>query len=152
MSRFLATAMLMAVLPGCGSGLPGHVSESVEPRYDSDPPTGGKHYSRPAAPGFYTTPQRYGHLVHFLEHGGVVLYYDPARLTSDEIQTLRTIVGSYPFAFGGLIGTPRPDPAHVVIATAWGQILRMETFDVSQIQLFISAHRDKGPESRGNVQ
>ncbi|MBW3595165.1 MAG: DUF3105 domain-containing protein [Actinobacteria bacterium] len=47
--------------------------------YNSNPPTSGPHYDRPADPGFYEPssaiePER---LVHNLEHGQVVIWYRP---------------------------------------------------------------------------
>ena len=43
--------------------------------YNSTPPTSGPHYSNLVGWGVYDEPQRYEHLIHNLEDGGVVVYY-----------------------------------------------------------------------------
>ena len=46
--------------------------------YNSTPPTSGPHYGNLVAWGIYDEPQRYEHLVHNLEDGGVIVYYQCA--------------------------------------------------------------------------
>jgi len=50
--------------------------------YNSNPPTNGPHWGvgdlAPVATGFYDTPQEPEAVIHNLEHGQIVLYFDPA--------------------------------------------------------------------------
>lgn len=77
-----------AVLAGVGADKAGcedieeHEIEGQEhvdapPPYQTNPPTSGNHLATPAAPGFYDEPINPGTLVHNLEHGQVVFWYDP---------------------------------------------------------------------------
>lgn len=54
-----------------------HVSSGATPEYDTDPPTSGPHYEVPAPTGFYEQPIPRETLVHNLEHGQIVIWYDP---------------------------------------------------------------------------
>ena len=58
--------------------------------YNSTPPTSGPHYGTPADAGFYPNPLPPEQLVHNLEHGQIVIWYDPSapESTLDGIQAL----------------------------------------------------------------
>jgi hypothetical protein len=58
--------------------------------YNSSPPTSGPHYGTPADAGFYPNPLPPEQLVHNLEHGQIVIWYDPSapESTIDGIQAL----------------------------------------------------------------
>ncbi|HEX6989280.1 MAG TPA: DUF3105 domain-containing protein, partial [Bacillota bacterium] len=64
-----------------------HVAEGTEIEYRTSPPTSGPHYDRPASPQFYEPGQvpAAGHLVHNLEHGHIVIYYDPDRTSQEAL-------------------------------------------------------------------
>lgn len=54
----------------------GHVEGPVE--YETTPPSAGPHAPAPGSTGFFDTPQPAEPFVHNLEHGQIVLWYDPA--------------------------------------------------------------------------
>ncbi|MFN2389080.1 MAG: DUF3105 domain-containing protein [Actinomycetota bacterium] len=58
--------------------------------YSTTPPTSGDHYATPAEPGFYPTALPPEQLVHNLEHGMIVIWYDPdaPRATIEKIEQL----------------------------------------------------------------
>src|SRR5262245_59267371 len=68
----------------------GHVQpgESHTP-YNSDPPTSGEHYPVPAQAGFYTEALPDEQLVHNLEHGYVIIWYNCDDLTSTQCEQLQ---------------------------------------------------------------
>src|SRR5258708_5258310 len=68
-----------------------HLPDGTSITYNSNPPAGGNHYATPAHAGFYETPPADGYLVHSLEHGAVILWYNPKLLTTDEISKLKEI-------------------------------------------------------------
>ena len=51
------------------------IGEQHEP-YNSDPPTSGPHYAQPAQAGFYDEALPDEQLVHNLEHGYIVIWYN----------------------------------------------------------------------------
>ena len=70
--------------------------------YDSSPPTSGPHWPIFADPGFYTVELPPEELVHNLEHGQIVVWYDPD--VPSEIQTaLERLVARNP---GAIVAAP----------------------------------------------
>lgn len=124
-----------------------HVDPSTTPVYNTDPPTSGPHYPTPTEPGFYTTEQRPGHLVHALEHGNVVIYYDPARVTPADLDSLKALASNHKGDFDGIAVTPRSDPRYPIILTAWRAMLRLDAYDPAQIQAFLDIFLGRGPEN-----
>ena len=54
----------------------GHPASGHSTRYDDPFPTSGPHNPDWVLPGFYDRPQPPSKLVHALEHGNVVIYYE----------------------------------------------------------------------------
>lgn len=127
-----------------------HVAPPQRVTYGTDPPTSGPHYGEWTQPGFYgqaENPQLPEYLVHALEHGNIVAYYDPQRATPETIAYLREQARRYRGTWDGFIAVPRPDPEHEVILTAWTRMLRMQTLDTALADRFIDAYRGRGPEN-----
>jgi hypothetical protein len=126
--------------------------------YSSLPATSGPHWdpSGIANWGVYTTPQPETQLIHNLEHGGIVIWYDPEALTVEAIDALTDFVntqtssgvsGRYKFILSPWGGTdPLPAP---VVATAWRWLLELQTADVDAIDEFARAHYGNAPEPGG---
>lgn len=121
-----------------------HVAAPVT--YKTDPPTSGPHYPVPASPGFYTEVQPAEALVHSLEHGNIVMYYDPEDTPAEVVEQLKAYVSQYPGDWDGVIATPREQEEDVVL-TAWRQKLAMPTWDKGLAERFIDAFRGRGPEN-----
>ena len=60
----------------------GHVPETTTVKYNSNPPTSGKHYEVWTKAGVYGKSTADGHLVHSLEHGYVIVSYNCAKTFS----------------------------------------------------------------------
>jgi Protein of unknown function (DUF3105) len=124
--------------------------------YSSLPATSGPHWGTPAAWGVYTTPLPESQAIHNLEHGGIVIWYDPAALTVENIDALANhvetqnasgISGRYKFILSPWGGSePLPAP---VVATAWRWSLELQTADIDAIDEFARAHYGRSPEPNG---
>lgn len=53
-----------------------HLPEGSKVEYKFNPPTSGDHYPSWITKGFYDTPRADGYLVHSLEHGYIIIWYD----------------------------------------------------------------------------
>ena len=62
--------------------------------YSSTPPTSGCHLDSPADWGPYTSPQNPVQLIHNLEHGGIVIWYQPGAVEADEVAALTDFVST----------------------------------------------------------
>ncbi|MDQ3941441.1 MAG: DUF3105 domain-containing protein [Actinomycetota bacterium] len=87
------------------------------PPYNSDPPTSGPHHATPAETGFYQEPLAPETLVHNLEHGQIVIWYNPDAegIVPRQVQAL---VEQEPIA---TVGAPYSglDPDVGLVLTAW---------------------------------
>jgi hypothetical protein len=171
----LGLVLLLGGEPGPGTQLPddgtAHVGQGVDCRtapqtdpncgtdpYSSVPAASGPHWGSPAGFdwGVYTTPQPEAALIHNLEHGGIVIWYDPERLDADGIDALTRYVdaqvatgvsGRYKFILSPW-GESEPLPAPVV-ATAWRYVLPLETADTDTIGEFARSRYQRSPEPGG---
>jgi hypothetical protein len=125
-------------------GLAQHVPQGSSVDYRTDPPTTGAHYPTPSAPGYYERPQLPGNLVHALEHGNIVIYYD--RLSSEAMESLKGWANRFQDQWAGVIVTAMPGIGEEIILTAWTQELRLEKFDAASAAAFIDRFRGRGPE------
>jgi hypothetical protein len=103
----------------------------------------------------YATPANESQLIHNLEHGGIVIWYDPSLDAASvdtlvryvETQTASGVSGRYKFIltpWGGAdpLGSP-------VVATAWRYTLELETADTGAIGEFARARYGRSPEPNG---
>lgn len=118
----------------------------THPAYNSDPPTSGWHYDTPLASGFHEQPAADELVVHNLEHGHVVIFYDCSKLTDcqrskEQLQQLAERYRNWKVTI-----VPRQNADAAIAVAAWGRLDKLENFDEERITAFISAWRDRGPE------
>lgn len=124
-----------------------HVSAS-ELNFKTDPPTSGAHLPSAASAGFYSEKIQPGLLVHSLEHGGVVIYYDPARLSSDAERSLRAFVKAHFEMWASVLAVPSPVHYEApFILTAWTKMLKLENYDAHVVHAFLAEYLGRGPEN-----
>lgn len=133
-----------------------HVEPGTDPGpYNSDPPTSGRHYAAEYNAGFYDegspqTAEAYpeGYLVHNLEHGYVVFWYNCSLLDEAGCTGLKGQIKQVMSDFDGtkLIAFPRSSLDVTLAMTSWGRIQRFETFDPVLAGTFVRNNRNKAPE------
>jgi uncharacterized protein DUF3105 len=136
-----------------------HIAEGVpHDPYNSDPPTSGPHYAQPAEAGFYDVAPADENLVHSMEHGYVIIWYNCEKYTFGTCDDLKAKVRDTMSRAGvslisstlKLIAVPRPSMPQVLALTAWGRIDKLEQFNATEITDFIKAFRDTlAPEPGG---
>lgn len=134
-----------------------HIAEnSPKPEYTSNPPTSGPHYATPAGQGFYDKDvPKDETLVHNLEHGYIILWYDCSKLDQSQCDTLKSQVQDAVIRAAlskfvpskKLITAARKDFGATIALTSWGRILKLDKYDATAIDTFILEWRDKSPES-----
>jgi hypothetical protein len=125
-------------------GLEQHVPQGSSVYYRTNPPTTGAHYPTPSDPGYYETLQLPGNLVHALEHGHIVVYYD--RPSSEVIRSLKDWASRFQDRWAGVIVAPMPGIGQGIILTAWTKELRLGKFDAASAAAFMDRFRGRGPE------
>lgn len=114
-------------------------------RYNDTFPTSGPHNQVWVRPGTYSERQLPTMLVHALEHGNIVIYYD--RPGDEVMEKLRTWTGTYRGQWDGLVLTPNRGLGKRVVLTAWVKRLELPEFDAAAAAAFIDAFRGRGPEN-----
>lgn len=133
----------------------GHTTSlSDRVKYNTNPPTTGRHYEIPAQDGIYGEAPQDEQLVHNMEHGRVIIWVKPS-LPAKQRADIRAMVEDDPYQ---MVLVPRRNMPYAVAATAWdadpapngtGELLLCndvndKTFDA--LQAFRDEHRSQGPE------
>jgi len=122
-----------------------HVPPGSRVSYGTNPPTSGDHFPTWVDPGFYETPKGRSNLVHSLEHGMIVIFYDDP---GDPVaETLRDWAGLFNGPWSGIVAVRRAGLGEKLILAAWRRILHLERFDAPAAAAFIDAYRGRGPEN-----
>jgi len=131
-----------------------HVADGTNPGpYHSSPPAGGNHYANPLPAGFYedSDPEAKvaypeGALVHSLEHGYVIFWYNCQ--VSDNCETLKEQIRSVmnEFSNAKVIAFPWTDMNVPLAMTSWGRLLEFPTLDLDTMRDFVRNNRNKSPE------
>lgn len=132
----------------------GHVPDGTDPGpYNSDPPTSGRHYNDPLEAGFYNegdVPGAYpaGHVVHSLEHGYVVFWYNCAQVAGGDCTELKAQIQGVLDAENNfkVLAYPWSSTDVPVALTSWGRMLKLEEFDPQVAEDFVEQNRNKSPE------
>jgi hypothetical protein len=134
----------------------GHVNPGTpHDPYNSDPPTSGQHYPSTAETGLYEEAPLDEYLVHNLEHGHIIIWYNCSNLSEADCATLKTQIRNVMGRAGNslITGTskmnavPRPTMDTLLAVTAWGRLYKADEFDQDTILAFVRAFRDRAPEN-----
>lgn len=120
-----------------------HVPEDTNVEYESNPPHSGDHYVKTARAAAYDKAPKDGFLVHSLEHGAVILWYDE-KLANKEIEKLKEI---FKKMSGKTIMTPRKGMGVPVALTSWTKILKLEEINEQKILEFYETNYNRAPEN-----
>lgn len=139
--------LLSAVEKGPDNGR-GHVSSGTSLNYDSAIPLSGKHYPRATPPGFYEETIPMGNLVHSLEHGTIVVYYEKGTLAPETRQSLQQFVQTHRSRESGVLVVPNPNenPESKLVLAAWRHRLDMNEYEPRTVFSFIAEYYERGPE------
>jgi hypothetical protein len=145
------------VRPAMGESFPimvssPHIAIDSDPgQYNSDPPTSGLHYAEEANVGFYDSNNYKfpsGYLVHNLEHGYVIFWYNCDLLDEAGCTSLKGQIKTTMNDLGGtkLIAYPWPSLTTPLVITSWGRLEKFESFDADKAKAFYRANLNKAPE------
>ncbi len=143
----IVIAFVIATTAGSsvGDSVPQLAGAHREPfSYNTSPPTSGNHLPQLVFYGFTDVALPPEGVVHNMEHGAVAIWFNPRNLAVvDRVEDVVLLLGDE-----CLIATAYPDMTEEVVVTAWGRILRQDTYDEDLVLEFVDAHRGKrGPEA-----
>lgn len=121
----------------------GHQDNVDDVQYNSTPPTSGPHFADWHREWtFYEEAQPIGGLVHNMEHGGIVLFYDPN--ISDE---QKQILSNYVDETFKIIASPYQGLNAPIVLAAWGVYEEFQTFNADRFERFYRANLNNAPEN-----
>lgn len=133
-----------------------HVPVSTPPGpFASDPPAGGNHYDQTLPAKFYqesdlgSLPQYpQGYLVHDLEHGYVIFWYNCQTLSDQDCTSMKSNIQTVMNEVNGVkvVAFPWKSQDAPLVMTSWGRLLRFDRIDVSLMRNFVRENRFKAPE------
>lgn len=119
-----------------------HIADGAEhPPYNSNPPTSGPHYVKPADWGVYDKQLPDEQLIHNLEHGGIWISYKDI---DEETKKKLEIIGKS--NSGSVVVTPRPTNDAKVAVASWTRLEKLDVYDEAKILEFIKGNKNKSPE------
>lgn len=133
----------------------GHVADGTSGvQYSSVPATSGTHWTTPANWGVYTeaAPAIESQVIHNLEHGGIVIWYQPGKLDAAGVQALTEYVQQQVrSAKFKVILSPWSggDFGHPIAVTSWNWLLYLDSADIAQVRAFLDDHYGQSPEPLG---
>ena len=128
-------------IPDAGGG---HLELGQSVSYGTRFPTSGVHDRVWVNPGVYDETRPPTGLVHSLEHGMVVIYYD--RPDAAVMETLRSWAALYAGPWSGIVVAPAPGIGDMIMMTSWNRTLRLQPFEPAVAAAFVDRYRGRGPE------
>lgn len=120
-----------------------HLEEGeTPPDYNSNPPTSGDHAPGAARCGIYAEPVDDVLQVHNLEHGAVVIQYQP-NLAAEQIALLEDYARTKD---SHILVAPRDELSNPVVVTSWSRMLRLDSADIPTIDVYYDEFAFSGPE------
>ncbi len=114
--------------------------------YPTSPPYGGPHSPNLVPCGVYQAPQSFAGIVHTMEHGAVIIYYQPDLFTPDEVSEVRAVALDLLQDGKRIVFTPHQQINARLALAAWGRLLFLDQFEEEAIRGFADAFENKGPE------
>ncbi len=119
----------------------GHLTGNETPTYQSVPPSSGTHNPVPLPAGVYDANADITQLVHSLEHGYIILYYNG--IPQDQVNQLINLQRSDPLK---VIVAPYPNMPYKVALVAWAHMQTCDGVNEQAIRSFTAQFRNQGPE------
>lgn len=110
--------------------------------YNSFPATSGPHLADPQPWGVFGDEIPQEKLVHNLEHGGIVIQYNP-QLYQGSLDPLVSLQKKYP---NKTVVAPNRQLKHAFALTAWRRLYTLDTLDEAKFTAFIDLYKNRAPE------
>ncbi|MEK7747563.1 MAG: DUF3105 domain-containing protein [Nitrospirota bacterium] len=125
-----------------------HVPEGTRVQYKTSPPTSGFHYGKWLTPAVYEDKDAMPELVvHSLEHGNAVIYFDREKLAKSDVEALTALPAKHTGQWDGVVVIARSGMESPLILTAWRAILKAPAYDEKKVSAFLDAFLGRGPEN-----
>ncbi|MCY3918396.1 MAG: DUF3105 domain-containing protein [Chloroflexi bacterium] len=126
-----------------------HYPAGFQVTYVTTPPYGGPHWTIPLRCGIYEQEQPFEPMVHTMEHGAIVLYYQPLAVDADTVGEMRVAASQLLSEGRRMILTPSTRIGVPVAMASWGRLMLMDDFEADTLRAFLDAFEGDAPEELG---
>ena len=124
----------------------GHLQSGVSFPYPTDPPYGGPHDGNALRCAIYQDEQPPERYLHTMEHGAVVIHYQPDVFANEDVAALRRLGSELLQRGDRIVLVPNRAILSPVVVASWGRLLPLDSGDEAVIRAFVDAFENKGPE------
>lgn len=125
-----------------------HIAQGQSPvEYNSTPPTSGPH-STATTWGKHDAPVPYENQIHNLEHGGVIVHYNPDKIQN--LAELQVVFDELNNKYPKMVLVPDSEIETTYSLTGWRWIDTFNEYDPQRIRLFVKKRYNVAPEPNAN--
>ena len=127
-----------------------HVQQGSEIDYAQSPPLSGDHWGRAYEAGFYEETPDIPRLVHTIEHGAVVVYYNESALSPEAEASLKAFANAQDGPWTSILAVPNPNanPQGDYVLTTWThRLVLQDDYDAEAVRAFAAEYLGRGPEN-----
>jgi len=131
----------------------GHLNAGVPFNYPTIPAYGGPHAGNLLPCSVYPDEQSQERILHSMEHGAVVIFFQPDVASGDDITQIRQLGTELLREGNRIVVAPNRQLTNPIVIASWARLLPLQTFEDATIRGFVDAFENDGPENipRGNA-
>jgi len=131
----------------------GHLNAGVPFNYPTIPAHGGPHAGNLLPCSVYPDEQSQERILHSMEHGAVVIFFQPDVASGDDITQIRQLGTELLREGNRIVVAPNRQLTNPIVIASWARLLPLQTFEDATIRGFVDAFENDGPENipRGNA-
>src|SRR3989344_1061774 len=126
-----------------------HIQQEQSYNYDSDFPTSGPHSEQPAPWGAYEQVIPDENVIHSMEHGGVVITYNPnldEQIVTKIEQLFAKPYSNPKFTPSKAIVMPGSKDDKLIVMRSWNRLIKLDTFNEQTMIDYYLTNVNKSPE------
>lgn len=125
----------------------GHLQSGASFPYPTDPPYGGPHDGNLLPCRIYQDQQPPERYLHTMEHGAVVIHYQPDVFANEDVAAVRRLGSQLLESGERVIVQPNRTLSSPIVVASWGRLLPLQELEESAIRAFVAAFENDGPEN-----
>ncbi len=124
-----------------------HLNAGVLFNYPTIPAYGGPHSSNLLPCSVYPDEQSQERIVHTMEHGAIIIFFQPDVASGDDITQIRQVGTELLRSGSRIVVAPNRNLTNPVVVASWGRLLPLASFEEAPVRAFVDAFEDDAPES-----
>ena len=124
----------------------GHLNSGARFDYPTIPAYGGPHSGNLLPCSVYSDEQSQERILHTMEHGAVIIFFQPDVAAGDDITQIRQLGTELLREGNRIIVVPNRLLTNPIVIASWARLLPLQSFEDATIRAFVDAFENDGPE------